>query len=119
MNTPIPSKIRLLPKAGVLELSYGDAETHRLSFEFLRVHSPSAEVKGHGPGTEILQHGKKGVGITQIEPVGNYAIRIHFSDKHNSGLFDWGLLYKFCLQQDQMWQSYLEKLEAAGKSREK
>jgi DUF971 family protein len=118
MTTPTPSRIRLLSKAAELELSYPDGGTYRLSFEFLRVHSPSAEVKGHGPGTEVLQYGKQGVGITLIEPVGNYAIRIHFSDRHNSGLYDWNLLHAYCLNQDSMWQHYLARLEQAGKSRQ-
>lgn len=119
MSAPIPEKIRLLRKSQLLELTYPSGEVHTLSFEFLRVHSPSAEVKGHGPGTEVLQHGKRGVDIVSIEPVGNYAAKIHFSDGHNSGLYDWELLYEFCQKQESLWLDYLYKLEKAGKSRDR
>lgn len=118
MSAPIPEKIRLLRKSQLLELTYPSGEVFTLSFEFLRVHSPSAEVKGHGPGSEVLQHGKRGVEIISIEPVGNYAAKIHFSDGHNSGLYDWPMLYDYCQKQESMWQDYLHKLALAGKSRD-
>jgi DUF971 family protein len=82
------------------------------------VHSPSAEVSGHSPGQEVLQIGKKLVSIRSIEPVGNYAIQLNFSDGHNTGLYSWDLLYNYGLNQDNMWQRYLQRLEAAGASRE-
>lgn len=118
MSAPIPEKIRLLNKSKSLELSYPSGEVFTLSFEFLRVHSPSAEVKGHGPGSEVLQYGKRGVDIVGIEPVGNYAAKIHFSDGHNSGLYHWELLYHYGQHQEPMWQDYLHRLDVAGKSRD-
>ena len=113
-----PSAIELHKKSGLLELAYGDSERFQLSAEFLRVHSPSAEVRGHGQGQEVLQTGKRDVAIVAIRPVGNYAIRLDFSDGHNSGIFSWPYLRELCLEQESLWQSYLAKLEAAGASRD-
>ena len=104
--------------SGCLELIYEEGPAYELSFEFLRVLSPSAEVRGHGEGNEVLQFGKKFVTIKQVEPAGNYAIKITFSDHHDSGLYSWPLLYKFCKEKDSLWQAYLDKLNAAGQSRE-
>jgi DUF971 family protein len=102
----------------VLELSYENGSAYRLPFEFLRVLSPSAEVRGHGPGQETLQTGKREVGINELEPVGHYAIRPMFSDGHDSGLFSWEYLYFLCENQDALWNDYLDKLKQAGASRD-
>ncbi|MAR02158.1 MAG: 1-(5-phosphoribosyl)-5-((5-phosphoribosylamino)methylideneamino)imidazole-4-carboxamide isomerase [Oceanospirillaceae bacterium] len=113
----IPSGIRLRKQSRCLALSYGD-DGYELSYEFLRVFSPSAEVRGHGVGNEVLQYGKKDVGIVRIEPAGNYALKLIFDDGHDSGLYDWKYLHHLCLNQESLWQDYLQKLEAAGQSRE-
>jgi DUF971 family protein len=117
-GTPNPSEIKLHRKSRLLEISFSDGRTFRLPCEFLRVYSPSAEVRGHSPGQEVLQTGKKEVNINRIEPVGNYAIQLDFSDGHNTGLYSWDLLYDYGLHQDEMWQRYLRRMEAAGASRE-
>lgn len=117
-QTPIPTEVKLRRKSGVLNVTFNDGQSFEFSSEFLRVHSPSAEVRGHEPGQEILQTGKKNVLITHIEPVGRYAVRLNFSDGHNTGLYSWDLLHDFGLNQEAMWQRYLQQLEAAGASRE-
>ena len=117
-NTPHPTEIKLHQKSRVLEISFADGKNFRLSCEFLRVHSPSAEVRGHGHGQEVLQTGKKEVDIREIEPVGRYAIQPKFSDGHDTGIYSWDLLYDYGLRQDEMWKQYLARLEAAGASRE-
>ncbi len=116
-ETPIPSALTLHKRSRILELSYGE-QSYQLPFEFLRVYSPSAEVRGHGPGQAVLQTGKREVDITGIEPVGHYAIRPLFSDGHDSGIYSWDLLHSFCLNQSAMWEDYLCQLEAAGHTRE-
>jgi DUF971 family protein len=117
-GTPNPSEIKLHRKSRLLEISFSDGKTFRLPCEFLRVYSPSAEVRGHSPGQEVLQTGKKEVNINRIAPVGNYAIQLDFSDGHNTGLYSWDLLYDYGLRQEEMWQRYLNRMEAAGASRE-
>ena len=117
-DTPYPTEIKLHQKSRILDVSFSDGKTFHYPCEFLRVHSPSAEVSGHSPGQEVLQTGKKLVSIRSIEPVGNYAIQLNFSDGHNTGLYSWDLLYNYGLNQDNMWQRYLQRLEAAGASRE-
>jgi DUF971 family protein len=117
-NSPAPTEITLHQKSQVLEISFADGKTFRLSSEFLRVHSPSAEVRGHGPGQEVLQAGKKNVQITAVEPVGHYAIQLRFSDGHDTGIYSWDLLYDYGVRQDAMWQEYLRRLASAGASRE-
>ena len=102
----------------MLELHFDDGYECQLSCEYLRVHSPSAEVQGHGPGQETLQYGKLEVGISNLQPSGNYALKIHFDDGHDSGLFTWDYLYKLGKNQEQNWERYLQKLEVAGKSRQ-
>lgn len=102
----------------VLDISWPDGAVHHLSAEYLRVHSRSAEVRGHGAGQAILQHGKLGVGINAIEPVGRYAVRLVFDDGHDSGLYDWNYLRELGDRFDDYWQAYLDKLDAAGQSRE-
>ncbi len=113
----IPSKIHLHQKSRELELGYENA-SYRLPCEFLRVHSPSAEVKGHGPGQEVLQAGKKHVAITDIKPVGHYAVQLIFDDGHDSGIYSWDYLRELAENQQHLWQAYLDRLHAAGASRD-
>ncbi len=113
----IPERIIVHQASRVLELGYADGQVFRLPFEFLRVWSPSAEVRGHGPGQEVLQTGKAEVGIVAIEAVGNYAIQPRFSDGHESGIFSWDYLHRLGENQEAMWADYLARLEAAGASR--
>ncbi|STZ75794.1 gamma-butyrobetaine hydroxylase-like domain-containing protein [Bergeriella denitrificans] len=116
-QSAIPEEIRLQQGRAVLTLVYG-GEAKSLPAEFLRVYSPSAEVRGHAPGQEVLQTGKAGVTISGLEPVGQYALKITFSDGHNSGLYDWPYLHRLAYAYDEMWADYLRRLEAAGASRE-
>jgi DUF971 family protein len=113
-----PTDIKLHQKSRVLEILFEDGACFTLPCEYLRVFSPSAEVRGHGPGQEVLQVGKENVNITAIEPVGNYAIKIVFTDGHNTGLYSWDLLYDLGIHQEQNWQHYLQRLAAAGYSRQ-
>jgi DUF971 family protein len=113
----LPKDIKLHRKSGILELAYDDG-SYELSAEFLRVHSPSAEVRGHGPGQEVLQFGKKNVLINKIDQVGNYALRLHFDDDHNTGIYSWDYLRELCINQASLWALYLDKLKAANQSRE-
>jgi DUF971 family protein len=112
-----PQKIKLHKQSQQLELHFA-AEEFLLPAEFLRVHSPSAEVKGHGPRQEVLQFGKKDVQISQLERAGNYGLKIHFSDGHNTGIYTWDYIYELGKNQGQLWQTYLERLHQSGKSRE-
>lgn len=111
-----PEEIRLQHSRSALTLVYG-GQAKSLPAEFLRVYSPSAEVRGHAPGQETLQTGKAGVTVTGLEPVGQYALKITFSDGHDSGLYDWDYLYKLAHEYDTMWADYLRRIEAAGASR--
>ena len=117
-DTPIPSDIRLHKKSRFLELTYPQGENFQLDFEFLRVFTPSAEARGHGPGQEVLQTGKREVGIIGLEPVGNYALQPTFSDGHDSGLYSWDYLYFLGSQQEQLWSDYNARLLAAGVDRD-
>ncbi|NBN93205.1 MAG: DUF971 domain-containing protein [Betaproteobacteria bacterium] len=117
-DTPIPTEVTLHAASRVLELAFETGERFRLPAELLRVYSPSAEVRGHGPGQETLQVGKRNVGITGVEAVGHYAIRPTFSDGHDTGIFSWDLLYAMAKEQDDLWTTYLERLNAAGASRD-
>jgi DUF971 family protein len=117
-GTPRPVEIKLHQKSRVLEISFDDGKSYRLSCEYLRVYSPSAEVRGHGPGQEIVQEGKKDVEIAAIEPIGNYAVKLVFSDGHDTGLYSWDYLYSLGENQPRLWQQYLEKLALAGVNRE-
>ena len=117
-DTPYPTEIKLHQKSRILDIAFSDGKTFQFPCEFLRVYSPSAEVSGHGPGQEVLQTGKKMISIVKIEPVGHYAIQLNFTDGHNTGLYSWDLLYNFGLNQDKMWQRYLQRMEEAGASRE-
>jgi DUF971 family protein len=114
----VPTGITLHQKSRVLEIAFADGRAFRLPYEFLRVYSPSAEVRGHGPGQEVLQTGKRAVEIRSVEPVGSYAIQPVFSDGHSTGIYSWDYLYELGQTQDQLWSQYLEKLKAAGGSRE-
>jgi DUF971 family protein len=117
-DTPIPTEIKLHQKSRILELSFASGERFELSYEFLRVFTPSAEARGHGVGQETLQIGKRDVDILSIEPVGNYAIKPIFSDGHDSGLYSWDVLHTLCAHRDELWQAYLDKLENEGGSRD-
>ncbi len=113
-DAPKPVEINLHQKSRILEISYSDGERFELSYEFMRVHSPSAEVQGHGPGQGVLQTGKQDVMITHIEPVGRYAIQPTFDDGHDTGIYSWETLYDMGRNRDRYWKEYLEKLEKAG-----
>ena len=117
-GVPQPTEIKLHQKSRILEIAFANGVGFRLPFEFLRVYSPSAEVRGHGPGQEVLQAGKKDVEITRIEPVGSYAVQLTFSDGHDTGIYSWDLLYDYGVRQDEMWRHYLKRMEEAGASRE-
>lgn len=117
-DTPIPTEIKLHQKSRILELAFENGERYELSYEFLRVFTPSAEARGHAPGQETLQVGKRDVDILGIEPVGNYAIKPIFSDGHDSGLFSWDMLHTLCIHRDELWQAYLDRLAEAGASRD-
>ena len=114
----VPTGIQLHQRSRQLELSYADGSSYSLSCEYLRVYSPSAEVLGHGPGQEVLQTGKLEVNISAIKPVGNYALQLVFDDGHDSGLYSWDYLYELCTEQSVKWQDYLDRLAAAGASRD-
>ncbi len=116
-NTPIPTEIELNQKARVLKVKFNTGEDCELTCEYLRVYSPSAEVRGHGEGQEVLQVGKADVNIDKIESVGNYAIQLYFDDGHDTGIYSWDWLYHLCKNHDQLWQDYLDKMEKAGQKR--
>lgn len=117
MDTPKLSKLDVRRQSRVLHLKYDNDTEYELSFEFLRVHSPSAEVRGHGPGQEVLQYAKEDVLINNLEAVGNYAVQLFFDDGHDSGIYSWSYLYELATQQETLWHVYLEKLQQAGKPR--
>lgn len=112
-----PTEIKLHQQSRVLEISFDDGRTFSLPYEYLRVYTPSAEAIGHGPGQEVLQIGKENVTINEVKPVGNYAIAPIFSDGHSTGIYTWPLLYKLGSEYQELWATYLGKLEAAGQSR--
>jgi DUF971 family protein len=114
----IPTEIKLHQASKRLALTYSEGEQYELPCEYLRVYSPSAEVRGHGPGQEVLQTGKRDVGIVAIEPVGTYAVKLVFSDQHDTGLYSWDYLYELAARYEQNWQAYLARLAQAGASRE-
>ncbi|NMF89678.1 gamma-butyrobetaine hydroxylase-like domain-containing protein [Aromatoleum petrolei] len=117
-DTPIPTALTLHRKSRVLEIAFGEDRQYSLPFEFLRVYSPSAEVRGHGVGQETLQVGKRDVELLDIEPVGHYAVKLVFSDGHDSGLYSWDYLHMLATQHDTLWQQYLDRLAEAGASRD-
>ncbi|MBD8544684.1 MAG: DUF971 domain-containing protein [Massilia sp.] len=111
---PHPTELTVHQKSRVLDVAYDDGSAFSLPFEYLRVYSPSAEVKGHGPGQEVLQLGKREVGIADVEQVGNYAIKPTFSDGHDTGIFSWDYLYELGRSQESLWKQYVARLQAAG-----
>lgn len=117
-NTPQPTEIKLRQKSRLMELVFSDGSRFELSYELLRVYSPSAEVRGHGPGQEILQVGKRDVDISSLEPSGSYAVQPTFSDGHSTGIYSWDYLYWLGKNRETLWREYLERLEQAGASRE-
>lgn len=114
---PAPTEIRLRKKSRLLAIGFSDGSEFELPFEFLRVFSPSAEVRGHGPGQEVLQTGKENVDVTALQPMGRYALRIVFDDGHDTGLYSWKYLYELGTGQDALWEDYLDRLAAAGYAR--
>jgi DUF971 family protein len=114
----VATGITLHQKSRVLEIEFSDGRKFRLPYEFLRVYSPSAEVRGHGPGQEVLQVGKRTIEIRALEPVGSYAVQPQFSDGHNTGIYSWDYLYELGENQEKLWSQYLQKLAAADASRE-
>ena len=117
-DTPTPTEIRLHQKSRKLEIRFSDGQCFEIPYEMLRVYSPSAEVRGHGPGQETLQTGKKDIDIVAVEPVGTYAIQPKFSDGHDSGIYSWEYLYDLGHRRERLWLQYLERLKAAGASRD-
>ena len=117
-GAPTPQDITLHSQSRVLEIGFSDGARFRIPFELMRVYSPSAEVAGHGPGQEVLQTGKREVGLIALEPVGNYAVQPTFSDGHDSGIYSWDYLYFLGAQQEQLWSDYNARLQAAGVDRD-
>lgn len=117
-TAPPPTEIKLHQKSRLMELAFPDGQRFQISYELLRVYSPSAEVRGHGPGQEVLQVGKRTVEVTALEPSGSYAVQPTFSDGHSTGIFSWDYLYWLGQNRDTLWQQYLERLAQAGASRE-
>ena len=117
-ESPQPESINLHQKSRILEINFSDGRNFELSCELLRVYSPSAEVKGHGPGQSVLQTGKENVSITDIEPVGHYAVKLIFDDGHETGLYSWAYLYELGENKDELWKDYLQGLSDAGHQRQ-
>lgn len=117
-GAPTPQDLTVHSKSRVLEISFSDGQTFRIPFELMRVYSPSAEVQGHGPGQEVLQTGKREVGLAGLEPVGNYGVKPTFTDGHDSGIYTWDYLYQLGAQQDRFWANYEARLQAAGVDRD-
>lgn len=113
----VPTEIHLHQKSRILEVAFDDGQRFNFTCEFLRVNSPSAEVQGHGPGQGVLQVGKENVNIEKIDPVGNYAVCLHFDDGHNTGIYSWENLYNMGMHYDEMWSDYLRRLKEAGYQR--
>ena len=114
MKSPTPTEIKLRSRSRVLEVTFDDGKRFELPFEYLRVHSPSAEVKGHGPGQEVLVLGKENVGIRAVEPVGQYAVKLVFDDGHDTGLFTWAYLYELGNEHAERWADYQARVARAG-----
>jgi DUF971 family protein len=117
-GTPTPVDLTLHVQSRVLEIGFSDGVAFKIPFELMRVYSPSAEVQGHGPGQEVLQTGKREVGVIELEPIGNYAVKPVFSDGHESGIFSWDYLYFLGSEQARLWADYVQRLEAAGMQRD-
>jgi DUF971 family protein len=118
IDAPRPTEIKLHQKSRKMEIAFSDGSRFELSYELLRVYSPSAEVRGHGPGQEVLQAGKRDVEILSLEPSGSYAVQPTFSDGHNTGIYSWDYLYGLGQNREKLWREYLQRLEQAGASRE-
>jgi DUF971 family protein len=116
-NTPNPTRLVVHQTSRQLEIEFDDGSLFFLPFELLRVYSPSAEVRGHGPGQEVLQVGKSEVGVLALEPVGHYAVQPQFTDGHNTGIYSWDYLYSLGKNQQSLWDNYLQRLQQAGASR--
>lgn len=117
-NSPRPTDIHLHQQSRVMDITFDDGRSFSMPCEYLRVFSPSAEVRGHGPGQEVLQTGKRDVNITAIEPVGVYAVKLAFTDGHDTGIYSWEYLYDLGVKQESNWKTYLARLAQAGKGRE-
>ena len=117
-DSPTPTALTVHSQSRILEVAYSDGAEFKIPFELMRVYSPSAEVQGHGPGQEVLQTGKREVGVVELEPIGNYAVKPVFSDGHETGIFSWDYLYHLGVNQDRLWSDYNSRLEAAGMSRD-
>ena len=117
-DSPTPTALTVHSKSRLLEVAFSDGAAFKIPFELMRVYSPSAEVQGHGPGQEVLQTGKRDVGVVELEPIGNYAVKPVFSDGHASGIFSWDYLYHLGSQQARLWDDYNRRLEAAGALRD-
>ena len=117
-DSPTPTALTVHSQSRLLEITFSDGALFKIPFELMRVYSPSAEVQGHGPGQEVLQTGKREVGVVALEPVGNYAVKPVFSDGHESGIFSWDYLYHLGSNQDRLWEDYNRRLQAAGAARD-
>ena len=117
-GAPTPQDLTVHSASKVLEVSFSDGANFRIPFELMRVYSPSAEVQGHGPGQEVLQTGKRDVGLASLEPIGNYAVQPTFTDGHSTGIFSWDYLYFLGSQQDKLWADYTARLAKAGADRD-
>jgi DUF971 family protein len=117
-TTPMPTALTLHQTSRVLEIGFDDGNTFRIPFELMRVYSPSAEVQGHGPGQEVLQTGKRDVGIVDLQTVGHYAVQPSFSDGHDTGIFSWDYLYRLGAEQEALWAQYAQRIEVAGSHRD-
>ena len=117
-NSPTPTALTVHGQSRLLEITFSDGASFNIAFELMRVYSPSAEVQGHGPGQEVLQTGKREVGVVALEPIGNYAVKPVFSDGHESGIFSWDYLYHLGSAQDRLWNDYNQRLQAAGAVRD-
>ncbi|MDO9360808.1 MAG: DUF971 domain-containing protein [Polaromonas sp.] len=117
-GTPLPTDLTVHGQSRILEIAFSDGKAFRIPFELMRVYSPSAEVQGHGPGQEVLQTGKREVGVVELESIGNYAVKPVFTDGHDSGIFSWDYLYFLGSEQTRLWAEYTQRLEAAGVSRD-
>lgn len=117
-DSPTPTVLTVHGQSRILEVVFSDGAEFKIPFELMRVYSPSAEVQGHGPGQEVLQTGKREVGVVALESIGNYAVKPIFSDGHESGIFSWDYLYHLGADQQQLWSDYLRRLEDAGMSRD-
>ena len=117
-DSPTPTALTVHSQSRLLEIAFSDGALFKIPFELMRVYSPSAEVQGHGPGQEVLQTGKREVGVVALEPIGNYAVKPVFSDGHESGIFSWDYLYHLGTDQDRLWEDYNRRLQAAGAARD-